>query len=115
MVDPCIRRQIEKGIALTCHVDALLVIGKKPAVEEILEELERTLELRYAKAGSTTNQAYFKNTSKNEHRISVRSRGTITTGVGVRTWRMRKWGKVQDNDNALNREGQRPYWKTIVG
>ena len=89
---------------MTCQVDALLVIWREPAVEELSAELERTLDLRYANVGTKTNHICWKNISKNEHRISVRSRGTITTGntTRVRTWRMRKWDKIQDSERALD-------------
>ena len=59
MLDPCIGRHVEEDIVLTCHVDDLFVIGKKPAVEEISEEMEKKLELRYAEVGTRTNQIYF--------------------------------------------------------
>ncbi len=55
--DPCahIEKDGDTMIMMRCHVDDLLVVGRRRKVAEIFEELKRQVDVTYAEVtGSTT-------------------------------------------------------------
>ena len=52
MLSPCMCRHVKREIVLTCHVDDLLPIVKKQAVESFFKEPRNKVEVKYADLGT---------------------------------------------------------------
>ena len=65
----CIFQHVKKEIVLTCRVDDLLVVGRKPAVESFFKDLPKKLEIKYGEVGTSPTEYLGRATSEDRDRI----------------------------------------------